>query len=67
MFGEPKPGLLDFAERVKSVPGRSYRNGDDRHHDLVAVFLSAAAIRAPDPDRAGVPQGDEFSQLGAFA
>ncbi|SIO38681.1 Lipase (class 3) [Bradyrhizobium erythrophlei] len=35
VFGEPKPGLMDFAERIKDVPARSYRNGDALHHDLV--------------------------------
>jgi hypothetical protein len=35
VFGEPKPGLLDFARLIKDVPGRSYRNGDSIDHDLV--------------------------------
>jgi hypothetical protein len=35
VFGEPKPGLLDFADLITGIPGRSYRNGDSTHHDLV--------------------------------
>ena len=35
VFGEPKPGFADHAKIVVSVPGRSYRNGDGIHHDLV--------------------------------
>src|SRR5258708_6502676 len=29
VFGEPKPGLLDFAGIIKAIPARSYRNGDE--------------------------------------
>lgn len=35
VFGEPKPGFQDLAHLVAAVPGRSYRNGDGTHHDLV--------------------------------
>lgn len=35
VFGEPKPGLLDFAKFIEGVPGRSYRNGGGLFHDLV--------------------------------
>jgi Lipase (class 3) len=35
VFGEPKPGLVDFAQLITCIPGRSYRNGDDTHHDLI--------------------------------
>jgi lipase (class 3) len=35
VFGEPKPGFQDLADLVAAVPGRSYRNGDGTHHDLV--------------------------------
>jgi hypothetical protein len=35
VFGEPKPGFLDLAQLIAPVPGRSYRNGDGVHHDLV--------------------------------
>jgi surfactin synthase thioesterase subunit len=35
VFGEPKPGLLDLAKLITGIPGRSYRNGDDTHHDLI--------------------------------
>jgi hypothetical protein len=35
VFGEPKPGYADLAKLISAVPGRSYRNGDATHHDLV--------------------------------
>jgi lipase (class 3) len=35
VFGEPKPGFRDLADLIAAVPGRSYRNGDGTHHDLV--------------------------------
>lgn len=35
VFGEPKPGFLDFNGLIASVPGASYCNGDDAGHDLV--------------------------------
>lgn len=35
VFGEPKPGFLQLANIIKDVPGRSYRNGDGKHHDPV--------------------------------
>jgi hypothetical protein len=35
VFGEPKPGFQDHAEIVATVPGRSYRNGDDADYDRV--------------------------------
>jgi hypothetical protein len=35
VFGEPKPGFADLAELIAAVPGRSYRNGDGVHHDLI--------------------------------
>lgn len=35
VFGEPKPGLMDFAKIIQDIPARSYRNGDATHHDLV--------------------------------
>jgi Lipase (class 3) len=35
VFGEPKPGFSQLADIIGTVPGRSYRNGDDKHHDPV--------------------------------
>lgn len=36
VWGEPKPGFRKLADLIRSIPGRSYRNGDGgRHHDLV--------------------------------
>lgn len=35
VFGEPKPGFVDLAILILGIVGRSYRNGDGTHHDLV--------------------------------
>lgn len=35
VFGEPRPGMPDFARFLKDVAGNGYRNGDARGHDLV--------------------------------
>lgn len=72
VFGEPKPGLLDFAEIIKGIPARSYRNGDDLHHDLVCdVPFSFPPLQYVHPTPivpvCCKPQGDEFASLGAFA
>lgn len=34
-FGEPKAGFAKLAKLVSAIPAASYRNGDDKHHDLV--------------------------------
>jgi|SRR5579871_2507186 len=52
VFGEPKPGFADLAALVASVPGRSYRNGDGTHHDLVTdvpLTLPPADYLHPTP------------------
>jgi hypothetical protein len=72
VFGEPKPGLMDFADRIKGVPGRSYRNGDDLHHDLVTdVPFSFPPLQYVHPTPIVPvccrPNGDEFAQMGAFS
>lgn len=71
-FGEPKPGLLDFADRIKHIPARAYRNGDARHHDLVCdVPLSFPPLQYVHPTPivpvCCKPEGDQFATLGAFA
>jgi hypothetical protein len=35
VFGSPKPGFKRLSDYIAGVPGRSYRNGDEHHHDLV--------------------------------
>ena len=35
VFGEPRPGLADFAAFLKDVPGHGFRNSDVHGHDLV--------------------------------
>jgi hypothetical protein len=72
VFGEPKPGLLDFAKLITGVPARSYRNGDDRHHDLVTDLpLSFPPTQFVHPTSIVPvccrPTGDRFSTMGVFA
>lgn len=71
-FGEPKPGLLDFAQFVKDVPGASYRNGDTTFHDLVTdVPATAPPIQYVHPMPISVvtkkPGETLFARLGIFA
>jgi hypothetical protein len=72
VFGEPKPGLIDFADLIKAIPAASYRNGDTVHHDLVTdlppsfppltyVHPTPVAVVCAEPD------GNEFEKLGVFA
>ncbi len=70
-FGEPKPGLMDFAKLIADVPAACYRNGNSEHHDLVAdVPLSFPPLQYvhPTPIIAVLaePTGDIFDRLGAF-
>jgi hypothetical protein len=72
VFGEPKPGLMDFAAIIKDVPARSYRNGDAVHHDLVTdVPFSFPPLQYVHPTPivpvCCKPDGDEFEQGGVFA
>lgn len=72
VFGEPKPGLIDFAALIKDIPSRSYRNGDATHHDLVTdVPFSLPPLQYVHPTPVipvcAEPDGDMFSRLGAFA
>jgi hypothetical protein len=72
VFGEPKPGMIDLAETIKAVPGRSYRNGDDLHHDLVTdVPFSFPPLQYVHPTAIipvfCKPHEDEFLQNGIFA
>lgn len=72
VFGEPKPGLPDFAQGLSAVPGRSYRNGNSEHHDLVTdVPLTLPPYQFVHPTPVvvvtAVPTGDLFSRLGMFA
>lgn len=71
-FGEPKPGLLDFAKIVETVPGRSYRNGDNLHHDLICdVPFSFPPLQYMHPTPIvpvlSKPSGSFFERYGAFA
>ncbi len=72
VFGEPKPGLMDFAEIIKAIPARSYRNGDALHHDLVTdVPFSFPPLQYVHPTPivpvCCKPPVDAFADLGVFA
>lgn len=72
VFGEPKPGFLQLANLIKGVPGRSYRNGDDKHHDLVTdVPFSFPPEQYVHPTPiipvCARPGGDVFARNGIFA
>lgn len=72
VFGEPKPGLADLAEFIKHVVGRSYRNGDALHHDLVTdVPFSFPPLQYVHPTPVIPvccrPDADEFEADGPFA
>lgn len=72
VFGEPKPGMLDLAKIVETVPGRSYRNGDALHHDLVTdVPFSFPPLQYVHPTPIipvfCKPHEDEFIENGVFA
>jgi hypothetical protein len=72
VFGEPKPGLMDFGAYIAKVPGRSYRNGDAKHHDVVTdVPMLFPPLQFVHPTPIIVvtaePTGDMFSRLGLFA
>jgi hypothetical protein len=70
VFGEPKPGFADFGAIVAGVAGRSYRNGDELHHDLVTdvpFTVPPFAYTRPTPIipvRAEPPPDDRW---GAFS
>jgi hypothetical protein len=72
VFGEPKPGMLDFARIVGTVPGRSYRNGDSLHHDLVCdVPFSFPPLQYMHPTPIvpvlSKPSESLFERFGVFA
>ncbi len=71
-FGEPKPGLLDLAQLIAGIPGRSYRNGDDAHHDLVTDLpFSSPPMQYVHPTPiipvCCRPGDSEFADRGVFA
>ena len=72
VFGEPKPGFLKLAKIIEGIPGRSYRNGDQKHHDLVTdVPFSFPPFQYVHPTPiipvTARPPADSFSSLGVFA
>lgn len=72
VFGEPKAGFQKLADIAQVVPGRSYSNGDDRHHDLVVdvpfTFPPEQYVRPSPLIRVcAAPTGSILSRLGVFA
>lgn len=72
VWGEPKTGFAQFNSFLEKVPGISYRNGDDRHHDLVTeVPLSFPpmlyAHRFPLTSVSARPSSDIEADIGFFA
>jgi hypothetical protein len=72
VFGEPKPGFVDLAKLIAAVPGRSYRNGDNSHHDLVCdvpfSFPPVQYVHPPPVIKVCAPPKDGlFDQFGVFA
>jgi Lipase (class 3) len=72
VFGEPKPGLLDFARLIAGITGRSYRNGDSKNHDLITdlpfSFPPDEYVHpTPIVPVSAEPSGDLFGKLGMFA
>lgn len=73
VFGEPKPGLQDAADMIKDIDGRSYRNCDAVHHDLVTdvpfwIPPDFEFVRAtPTAAVTAEPAGDVIARLGPFA
>jgi hypothetical protein len=71
VFGEPKPGLLDFAKFIEGM-GPSYRNGDATHHDYVTdVPLTMPPLQFVHSDPVTIitdrPTGNIFATMGIFA
>lgn len=72
VFGEPKPGFAQLASIIANVPGRSYRNGDDTHHDLVTdVPFSFPPEQFVHPTPVipvcARPEPPDFASRGMFA
>ena len=72
VFGEPKPGFIDLAKIIEGITSRSYRNGDNRHHDQVTdlpVTFPPFQYVHPTPiiPICEMPGGDWFSKLGILA
>lgn len=72
VFGEPKPGLMDFAQIIRNIPAASYRNGNDTHHDLVTdVPFSFPPLEYVHPTPIvpvlAEPTGGLFATMGVFA
>jgi hypothetical protein len=72
VFGEPKPGLPDFARFLSDIPAASYRNGNSRNHDLVTDvplkllppfnFVHPTKLTLIDEE----PSGTLFERYGLF-
>ncbi len=72
VFGEPKPGFAPLASYIQGVSGRSYRNGDASHHDLVTdvpIRFPPEEYVHPSPliEVCAPPVGYILERMGLFA
>ncbi len=73
VFGEPRPGLPDFAKFIADIPSTSYRNGNARNHDPVTGvplkllppfnFVHPKELTLVDEE----PTGNMFERYGLFS
>lgn len=73
VFGEPRPGLADFANIISKVSRASYRNGNNSGHDRVwdVPLRLFGKLDFIHPTRPTIvykePSGDLFQKYGLFA
>lgn len=73
VFGEPRPGMADFAKIIAEIPGASYRNTSKRFHDVVTdlplkLLPPFNFIHPTDlVDVSCPPTGSIFNKVGLFA
>lgn len=73
VFGEPKPGMPDFGRLISQIPGRSFRNGDANHVDLVTKVpltiepFDVFVHRKPLIDVSAIPTGGMIERDGLFS
>jgi len=71
-FGEPRPGFSKLAGIIVNIPGKSFRNGNSKDHDLVTdVPVSILSERYVHPKLLSLvcepPTPDDVASLGVFA
>lgn len=73
VFGEPRPGMRNFAKVIAEIPGAGYRNGNSKNHDLVTDvplkllppfnFVHPTELVHVDAE----PSGTLLNRIGLFA